>query len=75
MKSEEEVVAMNNIICGLCLVAAGLILSGVLEQDKAEQFEQEHYCHMTRLFKETKGEFGWPEYKGPCEQQQKEGKK
>jgi hypothetical protein len=73
VKSEEEVVAMHNVICILCLVAVGLILSGVLERDKAEEFEQEHYCHMTRLFKETKGEFGWPEYKGPCEQQ-KEGK-
>lgn len=45
------------------LVAFVLFMLVVMpDGDDAEQ-QQSLYCEMTKTFKETNGEYGWPEYK------------
>lgn len=31
-----------------------------------EVIEEKHYCDMVKIYKDSMGQFGWPPYKGPC---------
>ena len=49
------------------LAAIGLIIAmGIVGQSdfEEEQRQAEQYCEMVKLWKETKGEAGWPAYNG-----------
>jgi len=51
----------------LIILAIGAISwAGKVDQE-LEEDNDTHYCEMVKLFKETKGESGWPPYKGECE--------
>lgn len=48
----------------LLLAALALILSIACFMDVEEQNNQASlYCEMTQIYKETNGQYGWPEYK------------
>lgn len=47
-----------------CLFVA--FLAGTLAGDQPDDLEQQRalYCEMVETFKNTGGEYGWPDYKG-----------
>jgi len=60
---------MNNFLSA-CLVATvfGGMLYVVFLLDSQDQiYEQELYCEMVAIGKETNLEYGWPDYKGTYE--------
>jgi hypothetical protein len=51
----------------LILAVIGLIVAmGIVSQSDFEEAErqQAEYCEMVKLFKQTKGQSGWPAYNG-----------
>jgi hypothetical protein len=51
----------------LILAIIGLIVAmGIVGQSDLEEAErqQAEYCEMVKLFKQTKGQSGWPAYNG-----------
>ena len=48
------------------LVVLGLIALGNVIDDQPDDLEQQRalYCEMVETFKNTGGEYGWPDYKG-----------
>jgi hypothetical protein len=50
------------ILIAIFLVAAFGVI-GNLEEEEA-QFQEEQYCAMVKLWKETRGQSGWPAYDG-----------
>lgn len=48
------------VICAMSL--AGIVLLSLNFSERNHQ--QELYCEMVGIYKETKGEYGWPDYKG-----------
>lgn len=46
------------------IVAMGIV--GHMDADEAER-QQEQYCEMVKLYKETNGEKGWPAYNDDVE--------
>ena len=48
------------------LVVLGLIALGNVIDGQPEDLEQQRalYCEMVETFKNTGGEYGWPDYKG-----------
>ena len=51
----------------LILAIIGLIIAmGIVGQSdmEDEQFQAEQYCEMVKLWKQTKGQSGWPAYNG-----------
>ena len=53
------------------LAAIGLVIAlGLVGQSdfEDEQAQAEQYCEMVKLWKQTKGQAGWPEYAGPCKE-------
>jgi len=40
---------------------------GNMEAEDRETARQ-HYCEMLEIWEETDGQYGWPPYKGECEQ-------
>lgn len=48
------------------LVVLGLIALGNVIGDQPDDLEQQRalYCEMVETFKNTGGEYGWPDYKG-----------
>jgi hypothetical protein len=53
------------------LAAIGLVIAlGLVGQSdyEDEQAQAEQYCEMVKLWKQTKGQQGWPEYAGPCKE-------
>lgn len=52
----------------IALAIAFAILMGVVGSMDAEDASQQHelYCEMTKLWKQTNGEQGWPAYDGEC---------
>ena len=51
-------------IVAACL--AGLYVTGG-DQSEAER-QADLYCEMVDIWHETAGEYGWPPYKGECEE-------
>ena len=49
-----------------CLVVLGLITLGNVVDGQPDDLEQQRalYCEMVETFKNTGGEYGWPDYKG-----------
>lgn len=50
-----------------CLVGAFLALGIALANDfggDSLSTDQKLYCEMVKTFKETNGQFGWPDYRG-----------
>ena len=45
-----------------CLVAA-FLLTGLMDYQDAND-DSATYCEMTALFEQTKGQYGWPDYRG-----------
>ena len=49
------------------LIALGLILAfglmGNMDKEEEER-QQDQYCEMVKLYKETNGQAGWPAYNG-----------
>jgi len=41
------------------------IVGNMNAEDKRQ--ERERYCQMLELWNETDGQYGWPPYKGECE--------
>ena len=51
----------------LILAVIGLVVAmGIVGQSDLEEAErqQAEYCEMVKLFKQTKGQSGWPAYNG-----------
>jgi len=42
-------------------------LVGTMDVEE-EQLQQDRYCEMVQLYKDTNGEAGWPAYKGECDE-------
>lgn len=54
----------NPIILFLIGVVGALIMfNGVVAMDDLDAMQAE-YCEMTKLFQETNGQLGWPDYRG-----------
>jgi len=51
---------------GAALFLAMLSIVGNMEAEDRKQ-ERERYCQMLELWNDTDGEYGWPPYKGDCE--------
>jgi len=51
---------------GAALFLAMLSSVGNMEAEDRKQ-ERERYCEMLDIWNETNGEYGWPPYKGDCE--------
>jgi len=51
---------------GAALFLAMLSIVGNMEAEDRKQ-ERERYCEMLEIWNETGGEYGWPPYKGDCE--------
>jgi len=51
---------------GTALFLAMLSIVGNMEAEDRKQ-ERERYCQMLDIWNETDGEYGWPPYKGDCE--------
>ena len=51
---------------GAALFLAMLSIVGNMEAEDRRQ-ERERYCEMLDIWNETDGEYGWPPYKGECE--------
>jgi len=51
---------------GAALFLAMLSIVGNMNAEDKRQ-ERERYCQMLELWNETDGEYGWPPYKGDCE--------
>ena len=52
---------------GAALFLAMLSIVGNMEAEDRKQ-ERDRYCQMLELWNDTDGEYGWPPYKGECEQ-------
>ena len=50
------------LIAVLVLIVTGMSLAGTFDRQEAERAADE-YTEMVCLFKETSGEFGWPDFK------------
>lgn len=51
----------------IALLATALLLAGLL--DLADQLEAEaHYCEMIKTWEDTHGRYGWPPYRGKCQE-------
>ena len=50
------------LIAALVLIVTGMSLAGKFDRQEAERASAE-YTEMVCLFKETSGEFGWPDFK------------
>ena len=52
------------LVLAACLVAA--FYAGTLVDGQPDDLEQQRalYCEMVETFKNTGGEYGWPDYKG-----------
>ena len=50
------------------LLAALVVAMGLVGADDYEEAkrQEQHYCGMVKLWKQTKGEQGWPAYNGEC---------
>ena len=51
---------------GAALFLAMLSIVGNMEAEDKRQ-ERERYCQMLGIWNETDGQYGWPPYKGDCE--------
>jgi len=51
---------------GAALFLAMLSIVGNMNAEDKRQ-ERERYCQMLELWNETDGQYGWPPYKGDCE--------
>jgi len=51
---------------GAALFLAMLSIVGNMNAEDKRQ-ERERYCQMVDMWNETGGEYGWPPYKGECE--------
>jgi len=51
---------------GAALFLAMLSIVGNMEAEDRRQ-ERDRYCQMLDIWNETDGEYGWPPYKGDCE--------
>jgi len=51
---------------GAALFLAMLSIVGNMNAEDKRQ-ERERYCQMLELWNETDGQYGWPPYKGECE--------
>lgn len=54
----------NAVIYILIGIAVMLTLSHATSARDDLEAMQNEYCEMTQLHKETKGQFGWPDYRG-----------
>lgn len=45
-------------------IFSGCFILGVLMHKMPDPEVDQHYCDMVRIFQQTEGEFGWPDYKG-----------
>lgn len=50
------------LIAALILIVTGMSFAGTFDREEAERVSTE-YAEMVCLFKETSGEFGWPDFK------------
>ena len=51
----------------IALFATALLLAGML--DLADQLEAERqYCAMIKTWEDTHGKYGWPPYRGKCQE-------
>lgn len=57
----------HGLAIGACLA---IVFWGWQERGLAieQQQQQDLYCEMVGIYKETKGEYGWPDYKGNAEE-------
>jgi hypothetical protein len=47
----------------LIVIIAAFGIAGMIDyQDESDQ--QQEYCDMVKVYNNSKGEFGWPNYKG-----------
>lgn len=54
---------MNSfVVC--CLIAAIVAIAWLRHGLDDVNQQQDLYCEMIGIYKETKGEYGWPDYKG-----------
>ena len=51
---------------GAALFLAMLSIVGNMNAEDKKQ-ERERYCEMLDIWNETDGQYGWPPYKGECE--------
>ena len=51
---------------GAALFLAMLSIVGNMNAEDKRQ-ERERYCQMLELWNDTDGKYGWPPYKGDCE--------
>jgi len=51
---------------GAALFLAMLSIVGNMNAEDKRQ-ERERYCQMVDMWNETDGQYGWPPYKGECE--------
>lgn len=61
MKFETGAVLGGLVVLGLAFIALGNVIDG--QPDDLEQ-QRALYCEMVETFKNTGGEYGWPDYKG-----------
>lgn len=51
-------------IIGLVLLAiVALAVAGAMDESE-ENLDRKHYCEMNDIFKNSGGEYGWPDFKG-----------
>lgn len=46
----------------LIMIVVSAVVAGALDYQSAQDGEQT-YCDMVKQYKETRGEYGWPDYK------------
>lgn len=51
----------------IAALVAGYLTTGFMDTQDAARSEAT-YCEMTRLYQETKGQYGWPDYRGNAEE-------
>ena len=62
MKFETGVVLASLVVLGLAFIA--LLGHAVVGQPDDLEQQRALYCEMVETFKNTGGEYGWPDYKG-----------
>lgn len=58
-KDTRDLIIKHSLI--LCFFAALSVLAVTLDRQEVEA-KQSLYCEMTAIFKQTDGQYGWPEY-------------
>lgn len=51
----------------IALLATALLLAGMIDLDDQLETERQ-YCAMIKTWEDTHGKYGWPPYRGKCQE-------